>query len=100
MPYLPAAHYGPGPGGPNTALHTVALVLGILAVVGMVIGFVPCLGWFNWINIPFGVVAMVVGIIGVTRPDPNKVGSIVGTACGGVAVVLGFVRLVIGAGVL
>ena len=76
------------------------MVLGILSVVGMVIGFIPCLGWINWVNIPFGIVTTVIGIIGVTRPDPNKVGSIVGTACGGIAVVLGFIRLVLGGGLL
>jgi thiamine transporter ThiT len=76
------------------------MVLGILAAIGMIVGFVPCFGWVNWINIPFGMVALVIGIIGLSRPDPNKTGSIVGTACGALAVVLGFVRLVLGAGLL
>jgi hypothetical protein len=52
----PPGGYGPPPGqgyppmppgGPSSQLHTVAMVLGILAIVGMIIGFIPCLGWFT-----------------------------------------------------
>ena len=35
-------------------MKLASLIIGITALVGMLIGFVPCLGWFNWFNIFLG----------------------------------------------
>ena len=34
-------------------LNSITLAWGILAICGMFIGFIPCLGSLNWLNIPF-----------------------------------------------
>jgi hypothetical protein len=81
-------------------MHTVSLVLGILALVGMLIGFIPCLGWLNWFNIPFAVVGLVIGIVATTQAPPDKRGmAIGGTVMCAVATGLGMIRLLLGGGI-
>lgn len=81
-------------------MQTVSLVWGIIAIVGMIIGFVPCLGALNWFNIPFAIVGVILGIVGVSGNDQNKSNAIIGLILSAIAIVIGFFRLVIGGGVL
>ena len=41
-------------------MQVLSLLWGILAIVGMVVGFFPCLGSLNWLNIPFAGVGIIV----------------------------------------
>ena len=78
----------------------VSLVWGILAIIGMFIGFIPCLGWLNWLNFPFaGVGAIVSGIALATSKDTNRGASLAGLVCCGSAMVFGAIRLIIGGGI-
>jgi hypothetical protein len=82
-------------------MHVVALVWGILSLCGMFIGFVPCLGALNWINIPFSAVGLLVSIIAHGKAPLDKKGqAMAGIVMNGIAVVLGGIRLVAGAGVV
>ncbi len=83
-------------------MQVLSLVWGILAIIGMVIGFIPCLGALNWINIPFSGVGLIVSIIALTqaKPEENKGSAIAGIICCSMAVLLGLIRLVLGAGII
>jgi hypothetical protein len=80
---------------------TLALVWGILAIVGMIVGLFPCLGSLNWINIPFSGIGLVISIIAVVTSKEEKKGAgIAGIVLCAVAVGLGLIRLLAGGGVL
>ena len=93
-------------------MRQLSLILGIIAICGMIIGFIPCLGWFNWLNLPIAAVGLVVGAIDynnekqmMARPeyDPairQNQGMPLGLLLCGIALVLGIFRLFIGGGVI
>ena len=82
-------------------MHVVALTWGVLALMGMLIGFIPCLGALNWINIPFSGVGIVVGALAYSRAfDDEKRSAIAGIILCTVALFFGLIRLFLGAGVL
>ena len=77
-------------------MGVAALVLGILSIVGMVIGFIPCLGALNWINIPFAIVGLVISIVAAVQGDTKGIAGIVLCA---IAIVFGGIRLILGGGI-
>ena len=82
-------------------MQLLALVWGILALVGMVIGIIPCLGALNWLNIPFAALGIVIGFIALQRPPPErKKMATTGTILSAIAAVVGLYRLMLGGGVL
>lgn len=81
----------------------LALVWGILAFLGFLLGLIPCLGWINWVNIPFAIVGVVIGIVALSQAGARN--RPVGPAIGGLilsvtAVVIGMIRLVLGGGLV
>ncbi|MBL8007508.1 MAG: hypothetical protein JNJ56_08255 [Ignavibacteria bacterium] len=82
-------------------MQFISLIWGILAVIGMLVGFIPCLGAYNWINIPFSAVGLIISIIAAATADPSssKGSSIAGIVMCGFAVVFGLIRLSIGGGI-
>lgn len=66
-------------------------VFGILAIIGMLLGMIPLLGWLNWFNIPFAILGLVFSIIG-----KSKGGIIICV----VAIFFGLFRLMLGGGIL
>ena len=82
-------------------MSTLSLIWGILAIGGMLIAFFPCLGSLNWLNIPFSVAGLIVGVIAVvTAKDGKKGAAIAGIVLCSVAAVFGMIRLAAGGGVL
>ncbi|MCX6902844.1 MAG: hypothetical protein NTW03_05095 [Verrucomicrobia bacterium] len=82
-------------------MQIFSLVLGILAILGWLIAFFPCLGSLNWLNIPFAVLGLIVSVIALaTTKEASKGGSIAGIVLCSIAVVLGVVRLMMGGGLL
>ncbi len=80
-------------------MQVLSLVWGLLALVGMTIAFVPCLGSLNWLNIPFAGLGLVVSLIALfTGPAGKKGGAIGGVICCSLAVVVGLHRLTLGGG--
>ena len=43
--------------------NLASLLLGLLALLVAMIGFVPLLGWFNWLAIPLAFVGLVIGLM-------------------------------------
>jgi hypothetical protein len=80
-------------------MQILSLVWGILAVLGLGIGIIPCLGSLNWINIPFAAVGLVIGIVAKSKPG-NSAAATIGIILNGIAVAFGVVRLILGGGIL
>lgn len=91
-------------------MKQASLVIGIIAIVGMFIGFIPCLGWFNWLNLPLAVVGIILGALAhndernnyYSNPAlmPGTTPQIpIGLILCCIAFILGSIRLVIGFGV-
>jgi hypothetical protein len=72
-------------------MGTISVIFGIFSVLGMLLGFIPLLGWFNWLNIPFAVIGLIFALIGNSRN--GKILNIV-------AIIIGIIRLSIGGGIL
>ncbi|MCZ4243450.1 hypothetical protein [Pedobacter punctiformis] len=84
-------------------MKTAGLIFGILSILGMLLGFIPCFGAFNWLNIPFAVVGLILSIVGYNQE--KKINMPTGTAVTGIvlcaiAIVFGGIRLILGAGVV
>lgn len=82
-------------------MQIISFVWGVLAIIGFVIGLFPCLGAFNWVNIPFAVIGLVVSFITKrnTKPgEPNRPATFGMYFCL-VAVFAGAIRLIAGLGV-
>lgn len=66
-------------------------LLGILASIGMLLAFIPFLGWLNWLNIPFALIGLICSIIGKSK------GGIILCI---LAMVFGLLRLILGGGII
>jgi hypothetical protein len=80
-------------------MQILSLVWGILAILGLGIAFIPCLGSLNWINIPFAVVGAIISYTARSQPG-SQPAAMIGLVLNGIAIVLGLLRLAIGGGVL
>ena len=77
------------------------MVWGILAMVGMFVAFLPCLGSLNWLNIPFSIVGLAISVVAVVTARDGRSGTaITGLVLCAVALVLGVLRLHLGGGIL
>lgn len=82
-------------------MQTLSLVWGVLAFLGMVVGFLPCLGSLNWLNIPFAAVGLVLSVVAmIGAKGVNNAPSIAGVVCCTIAIAIGIVRLMLGGGIL
>jgi type III secretory pathway component EscS len=81
-------------------MQVISLIMGILAMMGAFVAFLPLLGWMNWGVIPFAVVGLVIGIIAAATARRDRGIGIAGTALCAIAIVIGTVRLIIGFGVI
>lgn len=82
-------------------MKTIALVLGILALLGMLLAFIPCFGALNWINIPFSVIGLVVSIIAYSQKDgTSSNNALAGIIMCSIAILFGMLRLILGGGIL
>lgn len=79
-------------------LSALSLVWGILAILGMVVGFIPCFGSLNYLNIPFAICGLLFSIFAIVLSS-NKEYAIAGCVLCAVAIFLGGIRLVLGFGI-
>jgi hypothetical protein len=79
-------------------------ILGIIAIIAMCVGFVPCFGWSFWFTLPLAFVGFVLSLIGVINSDPayaqQKSQASIGMVLNIVTLVLGFIRWAIGGFIL
>ena len=74
--------------------------MGIVALSFMLVGFIPCLGWVNYINILLSFVTLIIGIVAIAsaKSDADRTSAFLGVALVGIAIFLGTGRLIIGGG--
>lgn len=72
-------------------MNALSVIVGILALIGALIGFIPLLGWLNWGVIPLAVVGLVLGLI--ARENTGRNINLVVLA-------LAVIRLALGGGIL
>ena len=81
-------------------MQALSLAWGILAVGGMLVGFIPCFGWLNWLNIPFAIAGFIFSVIAhLAGRGPARQNSLVGIILCVLAILLGSKRLVAGFGI-
>jgi hypothetical protein len=81
-------------------MRFISFVWGLLAMAGFLFGLIPCLGAWNWINIPFAVIGLIISIVAVTTSSPRHKGpAIAGLIFCTIAVAVGALRLLLGFGI-
>jgi hypothetical protein len=82
-------------------MQVLSLIWGILAIIGMMVGFIPCVGALNWLNIPFAGIGSIISLIAlVSAGNKPKGQSVAGLILCLLAAFFGLIRLVLGGGVL
>jgi hypothetical protein len=72
-------------------MNVLSTIIGIIALIIALVGFIPLLGWMNWLAIPMAVVGLVLGLM--SRETSGRNINLVVLA-------LAIVRLVLGGGIL
>lgn len=89
-----------GTPAPTSSLPIVAMSLGIFTMCLMLIGLIPCFGWVNWMTLAVGGVSNILCWVSVvTEKNPesrNK--AVIGLVLTFIALFVGSIRLVLGAG--
>ena len=100
--YVPYAAPAPAITVQDSGLAATVRTLGIVAITLMLIGFIPCLGWLNYLNLTFSFVTIILSIVALaqSKSDSARSSAIVGLALVVVAICLGIGRLIIGGGCL
>lgn len=79
----------------------ISLLWGIVAVVWMIIAFIPLLGWGNWFVIPFAGLGAIIAAIGILFTAPaNRGRAKTGLLLNVVVIVVGVLRLGLGGGIV
>jgi hypothetical protein len=71
--------------------NLASIIIGIVALIGAVVAFLPLLGWANWLIIPLAIVGAAVGMISRSNTGRNL---------NLLVIVIGVVRLMLGGGFL
>ena len=70
-------------------LNLASILIGIVTLIGVVIAFIPLLGWLNWFVLPIAIVGLALGAASSSNAGRNL--------CI-VVVVVGVLRLMLGGG--
>ena len=93
---------GPTSQRQERGLGVTVRTLGIIALSFMLIGFIPCLGWLNYLNIFLSIVTIIIGIVAIVtaKSDTDRTSAILGVALVVMAICFGTGRLILGGGCL
>lgn len=72
-------------------LNLVSLIIGVVALLLVLIAFLPLLGWANWLIIPLAVIGAAVGMASKSSAGRNL---------NLLVIVVGVIRLSLGGGIL
>jgi hypothetical protein len=91
---------GPTTQRQDTGLGSTVRTMGIVALSFMLVGFIPCLGWLNYLNIVLSFITLILGIVAIAsaKSDADRTSAFLGVALVAFAIVLGTGRLIIGGG--
>lgn len=100
--YVTYEVHGPTTQRPDSGLGVTVRTMGIIALSFMLIGFIPCLGWLNYLNIVLSFITIIIGIVAIAsaKSDADRTSAFLGVAFVGLAIVLGTGRLILGGGCL
>lgn len=79
-------------------LSILSLVWGLLAILGMFVAAIPCLGSLNYLNIPFAVLGLLFSVFAILVSSKKEL-AVAGCVLCAVAIFLGAIRLVFGFGI-
>ena len=71
-------------------MNVISVIIGVVALVIALVGFIPLLGWLNWLAIPLAVVGLIVGFFDARTSGRNL---------NVVVIIFGIVRLSLGGGI-
>jgi hypothetical protein len=91
---------GPTARGAESGLGMTVRTMGIVALSFMLVGFIPCLGWLNYINILLSFITLILGIVAIAtaKSDADRSAAFLGVALVLMAAFLGTGRLILGGG--
>ena len=72
-------------------MNALSTIIGLIALIIALVGFIPLLGWLNWLAIPLAVIGLVLGLL--SRETNGRNINLVVLA-------LAIVRLALGGGIL
>jgi hypothetical protein len=100
--YVTYEVHGPTSQHKASGLGVIVRTLGIIALSFMVVGFIPCLGWLNYLNLVLSFITIIIGIVAIAtaKSDVDRTAALLGVAFVGMAIVLGTGRLILGGGCL
>lgn len=71
-------------------MNLISIIIGIVALIGALVGFIPLLGWLNWGVIPLAVVGLVFGVL--ARENSGRNINII-------VIIVAVIRLMLGGGI-
>jgi hypothetical protein len=71
-------------------MNVISVIIGIVALLIALVGFIPLLGWLNWLVIPGAVVGLVLGLMSKETSGRN---------INIVVLALAIIRLALGGGI-
>ncbi|WP_308517854.1 hypothetical protein [Sphingomonas flavescens] len=71
--------------------NIASIIIGVVALIGALVAFLPLLGWANWLIIPLAIVGAAVGVLSRSTGGRNL---------NLLVIVIGVVRLMLGGGIL
>jgi hypothetical protein len=72
-------------------MNVMSIIIGLIALIIALVGFIPLLGWLNWFVIPGAVVGLVLGLMSKKTSGRN---------INLVVLALAIIRLALGGGIL
>ena len=72
-------------------MNVLSMMIGLMALIIALVGFIPLLGWLNWFAIPLAVVGLVLGLLS-QKTSGRNVNLVV--------LALAIIRLALGGGIL
>jgi hypothetical protein len=72
-------------------MNVFSSIIGLVALILALVGFIPLLGWLNWFVIPLAVVGLVLGLLSLKTSGRNV---------NLVVLALAIIRLALGGGIL
>jgi len=100
--YVTYEVHGPTARGRESGLGVTVRTMGIVALSLMLVGFIPCLGWLNYLNIVLSFVTIIIAIVAIAgaKSDAERTSAFLGLGFVVMAIFVGIGRLILGGGCL
>ena len=100
--YVPYATPSPVINAQDRGIAAAVRTMGIVAIALMLVGFIPCLGWLNYLNLTFSFITIILSIVALAsaKSESARSSAIIGLALVVLAICLGVGRLILGGGCL